>query len=171
MKYRRAHGTCTASVGTRPAYNICTASTAGKRCVVRIKTIGYSSQANSRWPSERMVSGPAFMACKSNEICTAIQDDISLAAILPACEPTMNMSSQPKTSEELAAGLRACSGYLAAAAAFSVAINLLYLAPPLYMLQISDRVVSSGSIVTPVMLTIALLMAFVALAALDASRH
>jgi ABC-type protease/lipase transport system fused ATPase/permease subunit len=96
-----------------------------------------------------MVSGPAFMACKSNEICTAIQDDISLAAILPACEPAMNMSSQPKTSEELAAGLRACSGYLAAAAAFSVAINLLYLAPPLYMLQISDRVVSSGSIVTP----------------------
>jgi ATP-binding cassette, subfamily C, bacterial len=78
--------------------------------------------------------------------------------------------SRPRTSEELEAGLRACSGYFAAAAAFSLAINLLYLAAPLYMLQISDRVVSSGSIVTLVMLTIALLMAFAALAALDAVR-
>src|SRR5260370_41152848 len=80
------------------------------------------------------------------------------------------MSSRPKTSEQLEAALRACSGYFVTAAAFSLAINLLYLAAPLYMLQISDRVVSSGSKVTLVMLTLALLMAFVALAALDAVR-
>jgi PrtD family type I secretion system ABC transporter len=53
---------------------------------------------------------------------------------------------------------------------FSLAINLLYLAAPLYMLQVYDRVVSSGSEVTLVMLTIALLMAFAALAALDLIR-
>jgi ATP-binding cassette, subfamily C, bacterial len=73
-------------------------------------------------------------------------------------------------SDEMRAVLRACSGYFVTAAIFSLAINLLYLAAPLYMLQISDRVVSSGSKVTLVMLTFALLLAFAALAALDAVR-
>jgi ABC-type protease/lipase transport system fused ATPase/permease subunit len=53
---------------------------------------------------------------------------------------------------------------------FSLAINLLYLAGPLYMLQVYDRVISSASEVTLVMLTIALLIAFLALAWLDAVR-
>src|SRR5947209_7384934 len=53
---------------------------------------------------------------------------------------------------------------------FSLAINLLYLAEPLYMLQVYDRVISSASEVTLVMLTIALLIAFLALAGLDAVR-
>ncbi len=53
---------------------------------------------------------------------------------------------------------------------FSFAINLLYLAGPLYMLQVYDRVISSASEVTLVMLTIALLLAFMALAGLDAVR-
>jgi PrtD family type I secretion system ABC transporter len=53
---------------------------------------------------------------------------------------------------------------------FSLAINLLYLAAPIYMLQVYDRVVSSGSVSTLVMLTIALLMAFAALAGLDMVR-
>src|SRR5258706_9045419 len=56
------------------------------------------------------------------------------------------------------------------AAMFSLAINLLYLAGPLYMLQVYDRVISSASEVTLVMLTIALLIAFMALAGLDAVR-
>jgi PrtD family type I secretion system ABC transporter len=53
---------------------------------------------------------------------------------------------------------------------FSLAINLLYLAGPLYMLQVYDRVISSASEVTLVMLTIALLLAYMALAGLDAVR-
>jgi PrtD family type I secretion system ABC transporter len=56
------------------------------------------------------------------------------------------------------------------AGAFSLAINLLYLAGPLYMLQVYDRVVSSGSEVTLVMLTLALVMAYLALAGLDLAR-
>ncbi|TIS88140.1 MAG: type I secretion system permease/ATPase [Mesorhizobium sp.] len=56
------------------------------------------------------------------------------------------------------------------AAGFSLAINLLYLASPLYMLQIYDRVVTSGSETTLVMLTIVLLAAFLALAGLDLMR-
>ncbi|TIW36487.1 MAG: type I secretion system permease/ATPase [Mesorhizobium sp.] len=63
--------------------------------------------------------------------------------------------------------LRACRRYFLVAAAFSLAINLLYLASPLYMLQIYDRVVTSGSQTTLVMLTLVLLVAFMALAGLD----
>jgi PrtD family type I secretion system ABC transporter len=66
--------------------------------------------------------------------------------------------------------LRSCSGYFATAGAFSLAINLLYLSAPLYMLQIYDRAVPSGSQVTLLMLTLALLLAFAALAGLDMAR-
>lgn len=64
----------------------------------------------------------------------------------------------------------ACRHYFMIAAGFSLAINLLYLASPLYMLQIYDRVVTSGSETTLVMLTIVLLAAFLALAGLDLMR-
>jgi PrtD family type I secretion system ABC transporter len=74
------------------------------------------------------------------------------------------------TSPELAARLRPVVPYLGTAGAFSLAINLLYLAGPLYMLQVYDRVVPSSSETTLVMLTLALLMAYVALAGLDAMR-
>jgi ATP-binding cassette, subfamily C, type I secretion system permease/ATPase len=73
-------------------------------------------------------------------------------------------------SDEIQRMLMACRGYFITAALFSLAINLLYLASPLYMLQVYDRVISSASHLTLVMLTIALLVAFVALAGLDAVR-
>ncbi|CDX46532.1 Alkaline protease secretion ATP-binding protein AprD [Mesorhizobium sp. ORS 3359] len=66
--------------------------------------------------------------------------------------------------------LRACRRYFLFAAVFSLAINLLYLASPLYMLQIYDRVVTSGSETTLVMLTLVLLATFLALAGLDLVR-
>ncbi len=80
------------------------------------------------------------------------------------------MSSLSKKPDELRLLLQTCSGYFVTAAIFSLAINLLYLTGPLYMLQVYDRVISSASEVTLVMLTIALLMAFMALAGLDAVR-
>src|SRR4051812_50007830 len=77
----------------------------------------------------------------------------------------------PKTkSDELRSILGACRGYFITAAIFSLAINLLYLAAPLYMLQVYDRVISSGSQITLLMLTIALLAALLALAGLDMMR-
>ncbi|WP_157158555.1 MULTISPECIES: type I secretion system permease/ATPase [unclassified Bradyrhizobium] len=66
--------------------------------------------------------------------------------------------------------LQACKGYFATAAIFSLAINLLYLAGPLYMLQVYDRVISSASQITLLMLTMALLLGYAALAGLDAVR-
>lgn len=65
---------------------------------------------------------------------------------------------------------RAVRGYFVAAGLFSLAANVLYLAAPLYMLQVYDRVVTSGSVTTLVMLTVALFIALIALAGLDVVR-
>jgi PrtD family type I secretion system ABC transporter len=75
-----------------------------------------------------------------------------------------------KKPDEFRQVLWSCKGYFATAASFSLAINLLYLAGPLYMLQVYDRVLSSASKTTLVMLTLALLIAFAALAGLDSIR-
>jgi ATP-binding cassette subfamily C protein/ATP-binding cassette subfamily C protein EexD len=73
-------------------------------------------------------------------------------------------------SDELKSVFAACRGYFATALIFSLAINLLYLAAPLYMLQVYDRVIASASQATLVMLTLVLLAALVALAGLDVVR-
>lgn len=80
------------------------------------------------------------------------------------------MSTPFKRTDELPRLLQGCRGYFVTAAIFSLAINLLYLAGPLYMLQVYDRMIASASGSTLLMLTIALLMAFLALAGLDAVR-
>jgi PrtD family type I secretion system ABC transporter len=56
------------------------------------------------------------------------------------------------------------------AAVFSLVINLLMLAPALFMLQVFDRVVSSRSVETLVMLFLLTLMALLVMAYLDAIR-
>jgi ATP-binding cassette, subfamily C, bacterial len=81
----------------------------------------------------------------------------------------LNIATKPRT-DEVRDILRTCRSYFVSAAVFSLAINLLYLASPLYMLQVYDRVISSSSVVTLTMLTVALLIAFVALAGLDVVR-
>jgi ATP-binding cassette subfamily C protein len=81
--------------------------------------------------------------------------------------------TRPKSAEkaaELLAALSSCRSHFAAAALFSLAINVLYLASPLYLLQVYDRVIPSGSNVTLLMLTAVLLVAIGALAALDLLR-
>src|SRR3954470_8659302 len=56
------------------------------------------------------------------------------------------------------------------AALFSFAINLLLLVPPLYMLQVFDRVLASRSEETLVMLTVGTAVALAMMAALDVVR-
>jgi len=68
---------------------------------------------------------------------------------------------------KLVAGLRP---YLVFAGLFSLAINLLLLAPPIYMLQIFDRVLTSRSNETLVVLTLAVALALLTMAALDVVR-
>lgn len=79
------------------------------------------------------------------------------------------MAPKPK-SDELRRLFGECRGYFFTAAAFSLAINLLYLAGPLYMLQVYDRVISSASELTLLMLTLALLLAYLTLSSLDTVR-
>ncbi len=57
-----------------------------------------------------------------------------------------------------------------AAAGFSLLVNLLFLAPALYMLQVYDRVVPTGGVATLFFITLALVIALVTLSALDAIR-
>ncbi|MDR7115445.1 ATP-binding cassette subfamily C protein [Caulobacter sp. BE254] len=57
------------------------------------------------------------------------------------------------------------------AAGFSALVNILYLAPTLYMLQIYDRVLPTGGILTLVFLTVAVVFALATLAMLDSLRQ
>jgi ATP-binding cassette, subfamily C, bacterial len=72
--------------------------------------------------------------------------------------------------DELQSALGACRHYFITALIFSLAINLLYLAAPLYMLQVYDRVITSASQATLVMLTLVLMLALGSLAGLDVVR-
>ena len=71
---------------------------------------------------------------------------------------------------QIQAALDRCKSHFIAAAVFSFLMNTLFLAPPLYMLQVYDRAVPSGSVPTLLFLTIALAIALVTLSALDAIR-
>src|SRR5262245_5798272 len=66
--------------------------------------------------------------------------------------------------------LAACRGAFWAVALFSLAINLLMLAAPLYMMQVFDRVLASRIIETLIALTVVTAGAFFALALLEIVR-
>jgi ATP-binding cassette subfamily C protein EexD len=64
---------------------------------------------------------------------------------------------------ELAETLKETKRYFIYAGIFSAAVNLLQLAPVIYMLQVYDRVMSSGSLSTLTMLTILLVVLLIAM--------
>src|SRR5215217_3547857 len=72
---------------------------------------------------------------------------------------------------EMAEAVRACRPHFVAAAALSFFINLLFLAPAIYMLQVYDRVVATGGKITLAFITIAVALALMTLAMLDALRN
>ena len=78
----------------------------------------------------------------------------------------MRGPSNPQLNEALGA----CRGGFLAVVAFSLGINVLMLTAPLFMLQVFDRVLSSRSTDTLVMLMLVAGFALMALAALDAIR-
>ncbi len=82
----------------------------------------------------------------------------------------MNSVNKAAAPSEVTDALRACRRHFLAAGTFSLAINLLYLTLPLYILQVYSRVLSSGSEATLVMLTIAAVFALVIMGALDNLR-
>jgi ATP-binding cassette subfamily C protein EexD len=64
----------------------------------------------------------------------------------------MRIPDEPEN--ELKSAIKSTKEYFVLAGLFSAAVNLLYLVPIIYMLQVYDRVVSSGSYATLYMLTI-----------------
>jgi PrtD family type I secretion system ABC transporter len=86
-------------------------------------------------------------------------------------EPTASvlknlLPSKPGT-EPLAEALKACRTHFVWAAVFSALVNLLYLTPTLYMMQVYDRVVPTGGLTTLVLVTVVAVFALAALAGLD----
>ena len=65
----------------------------------------------------------------------------------------------------------ACRPHFLAAAGASLLLNLLFLAPAIYMLQVYDRVVATGGKLTLLYITIALAIALLTLTLLDALRN
>ncbi len=68
------------------------------------------------------------------------------------------------------AAFKECRRHIMSAAFFSALVNLLYLAPSLYMLQVYDRVVPTQGVLTLVYLTFIIAFALAVLAALETVR-
>lgn len=85
----------------------------------------------------------------------------------PALDPD---SPFYRPRDEFAGALRRTKRLLWAAAGFSGAVNLLFLASPIYLIQIYNRVLPSGSMATLIGLSVALLLALLTMAVLDAAR-
>lgn len=77
------------------------------------------------------------------------------------------MRTAPATANEVLQALKACRAGLANVALFTAVINLLMLAPALYMLQVYDRVLSSRNEMTLLMLSLLVLGLFAFMGVLE----
>ena len=82
----------------------------------------------------------------------------------------MSLPNSAKTSDIVTLAMRSVRPALSAAIVFSFFINLLALSAPLYMLQIYDRVLSSRSIPTLLLLTLLLAFLYAVSASLETIR-
>jgi ATP-binding cassette subfamily C protein EexD len=80
------------------------------------------------------------------------------------------MQAHPSTSELARVLKSALAPSLLGLAVFSLVINLMYLVPPLYMLQVYDRVLTSASETTLILLTLIVAGLLASLGALDGVR-
>lgn len=78
--------------------------------------------------------------------------------------------AKPKEATDLRRVLDACRGSFISVGFFSMFINLLMLVPPLYMLQVYDRVVTTGSEETLLMLTVVVVFLFLVMGGLELVR-
>jgi ATP-binding cassette, subfamily C, bacterial exporter for protease/lipase len=79
-------------------------------------------------------------------------------------------SAELTRGDEFASALRQCKRLIWTAAAFSGGVNLLFLASPIYLTEIYNRVIPSGSIPTLVSLSIGLFIALATMAVFDMVR-
>jgi PrtD family type I secretion system ABC transporter len=85
--------------------------------------------------------------------------------------PPLHLETMLQPPTPLQAALRACAGSLGLVFAYSCSYNLLLLAPSIYLLQIYDRVLSSRSADTLLMLTLMVAFTVVIGGVLDALRR
>src|ERR1700676_450316 len=85
--------------------------------------------------------------------------------------PPIRLHLVPRPQTALDAALWACAGPLGLVFAYSCSYNLLLFAPSIYLLQIYDRVLSSRSIDTLLMLTLIVALTVVVGGVLDALRR
>ncbi|MEZ5962067.1 MAG: type I secretion system permease/ATPase [Hyphomonadaceae bacterium] len=79
-------------------------------------------------------------------------------------------AEQQPASSTLKAALDACRRHIGFVILFSACLNLLYLAPSIYMLQVYDRVLASGGLLTLLYLSLVLFTSLAVLAFLDGTR-
>lgn len=72
--------------------------------------------------------------------------------------------------EPLAGAIRACRPHIIGIAVFSALLNILFLAPSIYMLQVYDRVVPTSGLLTLLFITLVVAGALITLSLLDAIR-
>src|SRR5262249_30188748 len=104
---------------------------------------------------------PVRTRTPSRGLCPRARKD-PLLERLNCMNPEMNAFHGP-----LRDAFRACRRHFVGAAIFRALLNLLYLAPTLYMLQVYDRVVPSRSVTTLAFLTLVFTFAVATLAMLD----
>lgn len=79
-------------------------------------------------------------------------------------------ADQQPVSSTMKAALDACRRHIGYVILFSACLNLLYLAPSLYMLQVYDRVLASGGVLTLLYLSLVLIVSLAVLSFLDGTR-
>ncbi len=105
----------------------------------------------------------------SNELRDA-QDQAALASAQVIALDSAVRASELDSGDEFASALRQCKRLIWTAAGFSGAVNLLFLASPIYLTEVYNRVIPSGSIPTLVSLSIGLLIALATMGFCDAIR-
>src|SRR3546814_2118212 len=92
--------------------------------------------------------------------------DVCSSDLREDCMRLFWMPVPPALSE----AVRACRTHFILAATFSALINILYLAPTIYMMQVYDRVVPTNGVLTLIFITVVVGVAIATLSALDAIR-
>ncbi|MBE0464353.1 MAG: type I secretion system permease/ATPase [Halomonadaceae bacterium] len=78
--------------------------------------------------------------------------------------------AKQQEATDLQRALRACKGSFVSVGFFSMFVNLLMLVPPMYMLQVYDRVLTTQSFDTLVMLTLVVVFLFMVMGGLELVR-
>jgi PrtD family type I secretion system ABC transporter len=97
------------------------------------------------------------------------QEAVEAAAEAIAIDSAVR-SAELEHGDEFASALRQCKRLLWTAAAFSGGVNLLFLASPIYLLQVYGRAIPSGSEATLISLSVALVLALATMAVFDTVR-